>query len=297
MPLFFFISGFLTKEEFISRKVLSKYWHNLLIPYFCYNIIHIPYWVARHISDATHTNWYDIYKPLLGTLFMQHESSICEPLNGVTWFIAILFLFKILLSLCNRIRIGKLIILLTILLCSILYIINEKHRIVTSLPTVGLLRCLPFFFLGYYVKRGNWISNETNNLDGFFCVGGFLISIITFLLYREENTLLMFGLKYFTICVFAILGFLCLCKVLDHIHSHIIVNISIGTIVILGFHWMLIGTTNYILTRLLCIEYGIKYQWFTAIFLSITIVAILYPVILVFKKRVPFMLGKSNLRK
>lgn len=297
MPLFFFISGFLTKEEVFSVKTLKKYWHNLIIPYFCYNIIYLPYWTIRHLSESSNINWYDIYKPILGTLFMQHESYFCEPLNGATWFIAVLLVFKIFLSICNLGRRGKYLIIFMILLCSSSYIINEEYRFLTSLPSVGLLRCLPFFFLGYYANRKQWIMNSTNYKDSIKCFFGFSISVLAFLISKGQYSFLVWGFIYWIICLFAIWGFFSLCKMLDHIHSHVITNLSIGTIVILGFHWILIGTTNYTLAKILHSNDGIKYQWYTAIFLSIAFVTILYPIIILFIKKAPFMLGKSSLPK
>ena len=66
MPLFFFISGYLTKKELFCKSTLEKYYHTLIIPYFCYNIVFYPYWVVRHMVDYPNAGWYDFVKPIIG---------------------------------------------------------------------------------------------------------------------------------------------------------------------------------------------------------------------------------------
>ena len=59
-------------------------------------------------------------------------------------------------------------------------------------------------------------------------------------------------------------------------------------------HWMLIGCANFGFSKLFRIQGGITYPWYAAILLSLFIVALLYPVILMFKAKFTFMLGKTD---
>ena len=110
MPLFFFISGYLTKKEYMGRETLIKYWHTLIIPYLCYNIIFYPYWAIRFTIDHPTTDWFEYIKPIIGTIMLQIKTPFNDYLNGVTWFIAALFMMKIILSICNKYKKGEYVI-------------------------------------------------------------------------------------------------------------------------------------------------------------------------------------------
>ena len=92
MPLFFFISGYLTKKEYFSKETFKKYTHTLIIPYFIYNIITYPFWAFRHIIENPNDRWLEFVKPILGTIFIQQTTFCSKPLNGVTWFLVALLI-------------------------------------------------------------------------------------------------------------------------------------------------------------------------------------------------------------
>lgn len=292
MPLFFFISGYLTKKEYPNKDTLKKYWHTLGIPYICYNIIFYPYWVVRHIIDYPNAGWYDFIKPIIGTVMLQHKTPYYESLNGVTWFVSSLLIMKLLLSFSNKYRYGKIVMAFIVCIDAFLYIMNENYRYITDLPFVGFTRCLPFFIIGHLCKQKDIIKDKPNNHDWIKCICGFCLSLFTFNILRGSYGLYEYGICFWIICISTIIGILSFCKLLDKIHSIIIDNISIGTIAIMGLHWILIGITNYSLSKLLHIDGGITYPWYVAICLSFLYIAIIYPIILLFKNKYPFMLGK-----
>jgi hypothetical protein len=69
---------------------------------------------------------------------------------------------------------------------------------------------------------------------------------------------------------------------------------SIGTLVIIGLHIVLITITNYIFGLALKTDEIICYQWYEALPIAIIIVAFLYPIILFGKQHAPVLLGKSQ---
>ena len=71
-------------------------------------------------------------------------------------------------------------------------------------------------------------------------------------------------------------------------------SLTIGTIVIMGLHGTVITITNLIFSKLLNVS-GITYPWYVAVLISIAIVTIFYPVMILFKKKYPIMLGKNSL--
>ncbi len=292
MPLFFFISGFLTKKEYMSKTTLSKYWHTLIIPYLFYNIIFYPYWAIRFTIDHSTTEWFDFIKPIIGTILLQLKLPFTDYLNGVTWFISSLLVMKIILSICNKYKIGKYIIILLMIITSLFFIVNEFYLFVKTLTPVSFTKCFPFFFLGYFCRQKKLISEKVQKKDIAFCIGGLLIGSITYIYVRQKISIPLYGISFWIMCISSIIGILCLCKLLDIVKSKIIVNISIGTIVIMGLHWMFIGTTNYVFAKLFHIDGGITYPPYIVIILTLIFVALEYPVILLFKNRFPFLLGK-----
>ena len=78
IPLFFFISGYLTKTRHDTKEEIKKCMHSLFIPYILYNIIFYPYWAIRlYIDQGISFSVFDyVIKPLIGLPFLQINSSI-----------------------------------------------------------------------------------------------------------------------------------------------------------------------------------------------------------------------------
>ena len=64
MPLFFFISGLLTKKENPSKDTFKKYWQTLVVPYLLYNIIFYPFWMVRYLIEIQQIEPYDFLKQI-----------------------------------------------------------------------------------------------------------------------------------------------------------------------------------------------------------------------------------------
>lgn len=294
MPFFFFISGYLSKNEGLNYDTFRKYWHSLILPYFIYNFLFYPYWIIKHIHDCPTYTWSDFIKPLVGVFLFQLNTPISVPLNGVTWFIIALLLMKIILAVRNRYTYGNMCHFFIFVACIILYPTNEFYRFSNDLVSVGFFCCFPFFCIGYFVKQKKLLQNKKffNELL-IFCTG-IVFSVTLLILIRKIDSPLSYGIFFWFICSTAISSTICLSKLLDPIHSLFVTNVSIGTIVIMGLHWMFIGVTNKLLSVLFRIEDKILYPWYFAIMLTILLIILMYPIIIMFKERFPFMLGKRN---
>ena len=279
----------------MSKATLTKYWHTLILPYLCYNAIFYPYWAIRFTIDHPSTEWFDFIKPIIGTFMLQIKTSYNDYLNGVTWFIAALVVMKVILSICNKFKLGNYIILLLAIITAIIYPVNEFYLYISTLTPVSFTRCFPFFILGYYCRQINIISEKVHKNDIVFCIAGLLVGIISYTIVRQKYNIPLYGISFWIMCISSIIGLLGLCKLLDGVKSKIIEIISIGTIVIMGLHWMFIGTTSFVISKLYQINGDITYPPFGVILLSLIFVALEYPIILLFKSRFPFMLGKRSL--
>ena len=295
MPLFFFISGYLTKKELFNKSTINKYTYTLIIPYFIYNILSYPFWACRFTIENPNEGLVEYIKPALGTIFIQLNSFCSKPLNGVTWFLIALLMMKIILSICNKYKYGLYFYFIVSITCAVFYVYNEFYRLTTDLVPVGFAKCVPFYLWGYLSKEKKLLPSVCSQYDWIICFICIASSLTFYQLRREYYSLTTYGWLFWAICISAIWGFFCLCRILDSIHSKLILNISIGTIVIMGLHGHVITIINFIFSKLLHIT-GITYPWYFAVIIAVTIVAIFYPIIILFKKKCPFMLGKNNLK-
>ena len=101
---------------------------------------------------------------------------------------------------------------------------------------------------------------------------------------------------YYPVNIGFLFGVLYGCKCLNFIHSKVIINLSIGTLVVIGLHIVLITITNYVFGHILASNGTICYQWYEALPTAIIIVVLLYPIILLGKHLIPVLLGKNSQR-
>jgi fucose 4-O-acetylase-like acetyltransferase len=295
MPLFFFISGYLAKRRTDTINNIKRHWNSLIIPYLLYNIIFYPYWLIRFILENNEVTIYNIvFKPLMGILLGQANSHFSSTVNLVTWFLAGLLIMRILVNLCNKYKYN---ILLMTIICFVSIVINvydERYDIIHILLLKGLLSCIPFYILGHLLQNNHHLSNKSIIWSALISIVMFALSLLFFSIYKTDyNFTTKMTCWYFT-CISSIFFILFLCKILNNVHHRVIITFSEGTIVIMGLHWMFIGTINYILQIMLSLNEGIGYNWYVAVFLSLLIDAFIYPIILFFQSKIPWMLGKRG---
>ena len=87
------------------------------------------------------------------------------------------------------------------------------------------------------------------------------------------------------------------CKLMNSIKSNMTTHLSIGTLVVVGLHIVLVTIANFVFGHLCHINGTICYQWNEAIPLAILITALLYPVILLGKHHFPALLGRFSHQK
>ena len=294
IPFFFFISGYLTKKEFVNKQTANKYFHSLIIPYLCYNLIFYPYWVARYMIETPNPYWYDFLKPIIGTFMLQHSTQYYESLNGVTWFISMLLVMRFLLAISNHFKYGKLVLMIMMLGTALLYCLNEYERYIIDLPFVGFIRCFPFYVLGHICRQKEYLPMNTNQKnDLFMAIIGISASLFVFHLGHNDN-IFSYAIFFWSLSITAIIGIISICRLLNNKKNSIIFNVSNGTLVIMGIHWMLIGTTNYAMESILNVSDGNGYPWYIAIAFTILFTIIQYPIIILFSKKYPFMIGKKG---
>ena len=294
IPLFYFISGYLTKSRLNTKEELKKCTHSLITPYILYNIIFYPYWAIRlYLDQGISFSVFDyVIKPLIGLPFLQINSTISSSVNGAMWFIAVLLIMRLTIHLCIHTSKPLLYIKIIALIFIGIYVISMKHEFTLSMTIEGLFKCMPLYLLGYLTKQYHWLEKVSLPKDS---IGAFIlisVSVLATFVYRDSDCFTYQMIAFYTVLITATYGILLLCKVLNSISSPIIVNVSIGTLMIMGLHWMFIGTTNFVVEHISSMSTGITYSWVVAIIFAICIDATIYPLILFTKKNVPILLGK-----
>ena len=227
-------------------------------------------------------------KPIIGALLFEHEGTFAEPLNGPLWYIPAILFMHILVDFCRKTKYQHLLLIMACVASFFLYYANKQWDFMHSMTPMGIFRRLPYYYIGYFMGQKQIYRSTSINRDiiGLLCL--IPLSIFFFNLHlNEEGTMLHVMLFYpFNICF--LFGFLYCCKLLATYKSDIIENLSIGTLLIIGLHFPVIGMCNYLSGHN-------SYFWYEALPTAILITTALYPLILLAKNHAPILIGKMRL--
>ena len=291
---FFFISGYLKKPSVSQKESLKKYAYCLLIPYLIYNVIFYPYWIGKtYIGQGGMPSFSECLKPIIGTFLGQLDSSFSCQLNGVTWFLISLFIMHWLTDVCNRQKNKKVWMLSISIIAMFLYGLNKYTHFAPYLLFHGLVRSIPFFFLGNILRQSGYLKEPNFKKDFLIGISTLTLSLILFYWHINESHILIHITLYFIVCFFSVLSIIHLWRCADRFRSQIIIYISIGTMVIFGLHRMLMGVIDFVIELSLHIS-DISYSISEAIILTIAIELALLPIIIYGKRHYPILLGKKQ---
>lgn len=295
MPFFFFISGYLAKKRDF-RGSIGKNWNSIIIPYFIYNLIFYPYWLVRmYVENQNSMSFFDyVIKPIFGIFFLQVETVYSTEVNGATWFLVVLLFMRIIYDLCYLTRHPLFYLTIIAFFSAFCYSLNLEYNFAKSLTFSSLFRCLPVYILGTIARYYNLFEKTTWAQDLALTIILMGISIITYAKYQESFIETSPSAYLYFMCITTSFGILFFTKTINSIKSTFIINISLGTIMIMGTHWMFIGTTNYILEKVLNLNEDIRYPFIVAIIFTIVIELLIYPFIIISKRKWPILLGKKS---
>ena len=231
-------------------------------------------------------------KPIWGALLFENNGSFTEPLNGPLWYLPAILFMHILIDLCRKTRHLHLIMISLCIVSFFLYAADKHWMILHELTSTGIFRRLPYYYIGYVMGQAHLLRNNLQWRNFAFCITGFALSIFLFYLHLHEDRLLLHVALFYPVNIGFLIGVIYSCKLLDPFKSNIVVNLSVGTLVIIGFHFVVIGAINYSIEHLFLSGEEICYYWYSALPISLVIVAILYPMIIIGKKHAPVLLGK-----
>ena len=291
-----FNSGYLKKTHREWKENLKKYWKGLIIPYFIYNIVYIPYWVVKFKSEYGYSHSLtDLLRPILGIFTLQATTSFSCGLNLVTWFIASLLIMHLILDSCMQFKLGYLLMGIICLLGIVLYTLSKYNNSPTALVAVGTFKAIPFYYMGYLCRQYKILEKCSLKKDICWFIITFVLSIITFYYHAYETNFTWHMISYWPTVLFGVLAFAYFCKLLDSVHSQVVTNYSNGTMAFIGLHWMIVGIIRYgILKPIFHVPADYVYSSAEAYLLTLVVTLVLYPIILFFLKKAPWMLGKRT---
>ena len=292
-----FNSGYLKKEGVKLKDDLKRCWYQLGIPYIIYNILFYPFWLTKfyytHGFMPTHLSVY--LKPVWGTLLLQTNNDFACELNPVTWFIAALLIMRILLDVCLSIKYGSWLMWAFCLSGMGIYVISKYNYFTTHYVILGIAKSLVFYYMGFLCRKHQVFKNCNFKTDACWFVVTLIISIMLFDYHAFEYYFPLHMLSYFPAVLFGLLAFIYFCKMFNGIHSKVIINYSNGTMVFIGLHWMMVGFIRYgILKPFFHVPSDYIYTPLEAYALGLLVTLLLYPIILFFQAKTPWMLGKRG---
>ena len=274
-----------------------KYWHSLVIPYILYNVIIYPYWLLKYyLANGTMPDFFAAMRPIIGTILLQHENAFAEPLDGPLWYLPAILIMHVTIDLCRKTKHQHLIMIALCLVSFFLYAANKYWYFAPNLTPMGLMRNLPYYYLGYLFGLYHIFRDCHLKRDSICCILCLSASILLFAWHLDafySGQHMLHIIIFYPTNIAFLFGVLYGCKVLNGVRLPAVTNISIGTLVIVGLHIVGVTIVNYLFEHLLNLYGVICYQWYEAITISIVIIVFLYPIIILAKKQIPILIGKS----
>jgi len=298
ITIFFFISGYLKKDHGSDKANWQKYWYSLILPYLFYNAIVYPYWLVKfYMLNGSMPDLFQAMRPIWGALLFEHENAFCEPLNGPLWYLPAILFMHITIDLCRKTRYLHQIMISLCIISVILYTANKYYYFAPNLTPMGILRRLPYYYLGYVFGQSLLFRDVNERRD---LIGGLSCLCISILFFHWHLQAFRAGQYILHIALFYpsnigfLFGILYGCKLLSHYKPKVIINLSIGTLVIIGLHVVFITLINYMLGYIQYINGAICYHWYEALLVTIAIVGILYPIIIWAKCHSTILIGRKS---
>jgi hypothetical protein len=226
-------------------------------------------------------------------LLLQHENAFCEPLNGPLWYLPAVLIMHCIIDVCKKTHHFHPLMLTLCVISFFLYAANKYWAFLPNLTPMGLFRNLPYYYIGYVMGQRHLFRhcNSSSDLLGMvFCMTA---SLLLFAWHLHEDIFLLHIALFYPVNICFFFGVLYGCKLLNNHSTGVVVNLSAGTLVIIGLHFPLISLANFLLEHTLGLSATISYHWYEALPLTLIITVLLYPLILFARRHFPLLIGKK----
>ncbi len=281
VPVFFIISGYLSKKESSNNIFLKKTLYNLFIPMFLMSFLNHIY-INKYDIINNEYNILSFYEFIYGIIKGNH------PILGACWYIYALIILKILF------QYTPFAIFLTIAFLSpfiSLYLNNNLDYIYRNYIAFNIFLSCPLYAIGIIIKKYSINMVSDNKLKyifilslilAFFC-GKYNGEVWLYQNGYGKNILLFFiGAVSGTFAIFAISKFIS-----NKIKFPLIKDISNSTILIMGLHWNILQ---------LFYKLSINNSFLPYIY-SFIIIALFIPVWYFCRTYIPLLVGIYKIKK
>lgn len=275
VPLFFLISGFLSKKEHSNSIFWKKIFFNYFTPLFI--IRSLMYIWEKYISiDPAHFMSIIDYWILM---VKGYQNCI-----GACWFIYTLIIIKILFQ---YLPYRKVVIVIFILLTGIAIFLN-LHNIHKNNAIYNVSVAYQPFAIGYYLRQHKNLLNNYHPTIFTTIAVSFLCIILIFLCGLINGDVWLYSNSYGNSFILYLVGTLCgalfiflLSKQFETRFVYFIYILSFGNIVTLGFHQIFVNTIRMYLNTSNYLMY----------LLAFIIILVFFPIIIFCKSHFPILLG------
>ena len=307
MPLFFMLSGYFDNSNKLNAKdFFVKSAKTILVPYFAFYVMSIPFCAAsaylhpelyRYTRDAVDF----IYQPLLGMFIGDDRITPHSYMAlGALWFLVALFFIKSLFygiqKLSNRIN-GRFIPVYfgLIMVASALIFLCTKHKLnFWSLDSIFM--SLPFYIIGYFVKRYSLLDIFTKNRFVEVVTISFSFVYLYFIGLKNgriDINAAICGNNIIMFYVNAVIGSLMVILACNLVTKRLHFFSTIGeyTIVVLGMHGIGIYISKFLL-KVCGVQFSADYLFYTTFS-----VLFCYLCIGIISRHAPVIIGKAKVDK
>ena len=276
MPLFFIVSGYLYKSRSFKSE-FSKVINSLYIPYLIYIMLLYPYAVMKYGDVVSFERMFQL---LSGAL--EDTSAVYSSL----WFVFALATIRLFMAVTRKFN--DVVMLVVFIIVSYVMYFNRLFLPLDVFQLNTALLCIPFFITGKLFRDYDVFEKLRAVKSALPCVLLFIAAVFLSLKNGEVGTfknIVGYSLTvfYFNAVCLSFLIMLAAEKFLTR-KNDFIETISVGTLLILGFHKFIVGKID---------VFGCDNILFV-IFYSAVATAFFYIPVKVFLRYCPSMLGKAG---
>lgn len=178
MPLFFFLSGFVFKEQFGSFwSLIKKSFKTILLPYFMFAVLTYLFWFLK--EHTTHNTLQDFLYQLQGIVYGSGNNGYLY-FNVALWFLPCLFITKIGFAFLTKITTDTKALIIALIGLSLIGYELSTYYLLAKLPYGLEIACtsIVFFGTGFLIKRNVQLLEKIKSRGFVIFAAGLLLTII-----------------------------------------------------------------------------------------------------------------------